>query len=85
MWGFENHIKVSDAYSCNIKLSAFRPGEKLFKEKPMTEEGLRRTDNKFIHIGNSIHFKVDAFFERVESLTSRMDEEAAVMEESATG
>ncbi len=34
----------------------------------MAEEGLRRTDNKLIHIGNPIPFDVDKFLEGLENL-----------------
>ena len=52
-----------------IEYSGLRPGEKLYEEKLMAEEGLRRTDNKLIHIGNPIPFDVDAFLAGMESLT----------------
>ena len=51
-----------------IEYSGLRPGEKLYEEKLMAEEGLRRTDNKLIHIGNPIPFDADAFLEGMESL-----------------
>ena len=51
-----------------IEYSGLRPGEKLYEEKLMAEEGLRRTDNKLIHIGNPIPFDADEFLEGMESL-----------------
>ena len=51
-----------------IEYSGLRPGEKLYEEKLMAEEGLRRTDNKLIHIGNPIPFDVDKFLEGLENL-----------------
>ena len=51
-----------------IEYSGLRPGEKLYEEKLMAEEGLRRTDNKLIHIGNPIPFDVDEFLEGLENL-----------------
>ncbi len=44
-----------------IEYTGLRPGEKLYEEKLMAEEGLRKTDNDLIHIGNPIPFDVDAF------------------------
>ena len=51
-----------------IEYSGLRPGEKLYEEKLMAEEGLRRTDNKLIHIGNPIPFDVGEFLEGLENL-----------------
>ena len=51
-----------------IEYSGLRPGEKLYEEKLMAEEGLRRTDNKLIHIGNPIPFDVDEFLVGLENL-----------------
>ncbi len=51
-----------------IEYSGLRPGEKLYEEKLMAEEGLRRTDNKLIHIGNPIPFDVDEFLEGLKTL-----------------
>lgn len=33
-----------------MTLAGLRPGEKLFEEKLMAEEGLKKTKNKLIHI-----------------------------------
>ena len=44
-----------------IEYSGLRPGEKLYEEKLMAEEGLRRTDNKLILIGRPIPFDTNAF------------------------
>ena len=35
-----------------MTLAGLRPGEKLFEEKLMAEEGLKKTKNKLIHIRN---------------------------------
>ncbi len=44
-----------------IEYTGLRPGEKLYEEKLMAEEGLRTTDNKLIHIGCPIPFDTDRF------------------------
>ena len=44
-----------------IEYTGLRPGEKLYEEKLMAEEGLKRTANRMIHIGCPIPFDVDAF------------------------
>ncbi len=54
-----------------IQYTGLRPGEKLYEEKLMAEEGLRKTDNKMIHIGCPIPFDVDEFLGQVEELMQR--------------
>lgn len=44
-----------------IIYTGLRPGEKLYEEKLMAEEGLTKTENKLIHIGKPIPFDVDEF------------------------
>jgi FlaA1/EpsC-like NDP-sugar epimerase len=44
-----------------IEYTGLRPGEKLFEEKLMAEEGLKKTDNDLIHIGQPIPFETDEF------------------------
>ena len=44
-----------------IVYTGLRPGEKLYEEKLMAEEGLMTTPNKLIHIGKPIPFDEDAF------------------------
>lgn len=51
-----------------IEYTGLRPGEKLYEEKLMAEEGLRTTPNKLIHIGNPIPFDVGDFFIQLETL-----------------
>lgn len=45
-----------------------RPGEKLYEEKLMAEEGMKKTDNELIHIGKPIPFDVLEFLRRIEEL-----------------
>ena len=51
-----------------IEYTGLRPGEKLYEEKLMSEEGLKKTDNDLIHIGSPIVFDVDVFFEKLRRL-----------------
>jgi len=51
-----------------IVYSGLRPGEKLYEEKLMAEEGLTKTDNKLIHIGRPIAFDNDEFLRELETL-----------------
>lgn len=51
-----------------IVYSGLRKGEKLYEEKLMAEEGLRRTNNDLIHIGCPIPFDADMFMQQLEVL-----------------
>ena len=51
-----------------IEYSGLRPGEKLYEEKLMAEEGLEDTENSRIHIGKPLCFDVDSFLEKVDGL-----------------
>ena len=52
-----------------IKYTGLRPGEKLYEELLMNEEGMQDTDNKLIHIGRPIEFDKEHFYV-LESLTA---------------
>ena len=51
-----------------LQFTGLRPGEKLFEEKLMAEEGLKKTKNDLIHIGCPIPFDVEEFLEQLEGL-----------------
>lgn len=51
-----------------IEYTGLRPGEKLYEEKLMAEEGLQTTPNRLIHIAKPIPFDVEAFMKQVEIL-----------------
>ncbi|RGR76255.1 polysaccharide biosynthesis protein [Holdemania filiformis] len=51
-----------------IEYTGLRPGEKLYEEKLMAEEGLQTTPNKLIHIAKPIPFDVETFMKQVEIL-----------------
>ena len=51
-----------------IEYTGLRPGEKLYEEKLMAEEGLRKTENDLIHIGCPIPFDTDIFLRELEDL-----------------
>ena len=51
-----------------IEYTGLRPGEKLYEEKLMAEEGLKKTKNKLIHIGCPIPFDIDVFLSKLENL-----------------
>lgn len=51
-----------------LQYTGLRPGEKLFEEKLMAEEGLKRTKNDLIHIGCPIPFDIEEFLEQLDEL-----------------
>ncbi len=51
-----------------IEYTGLRPGEKLYEEKLMAEEGLKKTENELIHIGCPIPFDEDEFLHRLAEL-----------------
>jgi len=61
-----------------IEYTGLRPGEKLYEEMLMDEEGLQETANKLIHIGKPIEFNIKAFKKQLEELKTacEMDDKA---------
>ena len=51
-----------------IVYTGLRPGEKLYEELLMDEEGLRETENKMIHIGKPIEMDDEWFLKKLEEL-----------------
>ena len=66
-----NLIKLS-GYKPDVDIkvtyTGLRPGEKLYEEKLMAEEGMRKTPNKLIHIGNPIPFDHEYFLLQLNNL-----------------
>ena len=95
-------VKIDDLARNLIRLSGFkpdedirieytglRPGEKLYEEKLMAEEGLQTTDNDLIHIGNPIPFDENDFLQKLQSLndaaySNREDRIRILLEEVVT-
>ncbi len=51
-----------------IEYTGLRAGEKLFEEKLMAEEGLKKTKNELIHIGCPIPFDIEEFLGELDEL-----------------
>ena len=60
--GFQPDVDIQISYT------GLRPGEKLYEEKLMNEEGMKTTPNKLIHIGRPIPFDTDAFLVQLQEL-----------------
>ncbi len=51
-----------------IEYTGLRPGEKLYEELLLDEEGLTKTDNDLIYIGKPISFDEEVFTEQLQRL-----------------
>ena len=51
-----------------IEYTGLRPGEKLYEELLMAEEGMKETANKLIHIGKPIEMDEETFFDKLVEL-----------------
>ena len=72
MWILSGHKPDEDIH---IVFSGLRPGEKLYEEMLMEEEGMQDTANKLIHIGKPIQFDEEEFMKRLEQLRDYVVEE----------
>ncbi len=75
----ENLIKLSGykvGEDIRIEFTGLRPGEKLYEEMLMDEEGLQDTENKMIHIGKPIDMDEMRFFSQLEKLNVAAREES---------
>ena len=75
LYGYKPNIDIQ------IKYTGLRPGEKLYEEKLMAEEGMKTTPNKLIHIGKPIDFDIKYFFEQLTKLAeiSYTNDEQAII------
>lgn len=70
-----NMIKLSGYIpyvDIDIQFTGLRPGEKLYEELLMSEEGMTKTDNDLIYIGKPIDFDTESFIDKLDYLKDNM-------------
>lgn len=80
-----NLIKLSGykvGEDIEIKFTGLRPGEKMYEELLMNEEGLKKTANKMIFIGRPIEFDVNLFEKQLKKLGEDAKKESADIREN---
>ena len=75
----ENLIRLSGyrvGEDIKIEFTGLRPGEKLYEELLMDEEGMRETANKLIHVGKPIEIDEMKFFQQLKRLKDESKNES---------
>ena len=65
----------------DIVFTGLRPGEKLYEEMLMKEEGIQDTENKLIHIGKPIEMDDEKFLRQLEELKEYVVQEPSDIRE----
>lgn len=73
--GYEPDVDIKIVYT------GLRPGEKLYEELLMKEEGLKKTENKMIYIGKPIEMDDEKFAEQLKRLEEAYKVEALNMKD----
>jgi len=60
-----------------IEVVGLRPGEKLYEELLMAEEGLQETENQKIHIGKPIEIDEEEFLQKLDRLIDKAEDNMA--------
>ena len=83
----ENMIKLMgyEPYKdIDIKFTGLRPGEKLYEELLMDEEGLKETPNKLIHIGKPIDMDYDEFLQNLDHLKEASNNDSETIKKTVS-
>ena len=67
--GYEPDVDIK------VEYTGLRPGEKLYEELLMSEEGLQETENKLIHIGKPIEMDDELFLKQLKLLDQASKDE----------
>ncbi len=65
----------------DIQFTGLRPGEKLYEELLMSEEGLQSTENALIHIGKPIEFDEELFCHQLRELQELSEQDSPHIKE----
>ena len=73
--GYEPDVDIK------VEYTGLRPGEKLYEELLMKEEGMQDTANRLIHIGKPIEMDDEKFLQQLERLEKACKEETDHMKD----
>lgn len=79
-----NMIKLSGLTpfeDIEVKVTGLRPGEKLYEERLMAEEGLQKTANEKISIGKPLEFDYQSLFNKIDTLIDNANNETTQMKD----
>ena len=70
---------LKEGEDIDIVFTGLRPGEKLYEELLMDEEGMKSTDNSLIYIGKPIEFDEEQLYQELEHMREEVGKETVDM------